>query len=136
MKVPLAAASVYCILVFSIAIASAQNSASIQYLQQKVRDGEIIAPIAGMSRSHLHDSFNEIHNGHLHHAIDIMEPRTTPIRAVVTGTIRKLFYSSGGGNTIYEFDEPQRFCYYYAHLDNNAEGLHDGSRVKKGDIIG
>jgi peptidoglycan LD-endopeptidase LytH len=65
-----------------------------------------------------------------------MEPRGTPVRAVVSGTIRKLFHSAKGGNTIYEFDQVQQFCYYYAHLDSYAAGLHDGSQVTKGQIIG
>ena len=34
-----------------------------------------------------------------------MEPRGTPVLAVVSGTIRKLFLSKPGGNTIYLFDE-------------------------------
>jgi hypothetical protein len=35
----------------------------------------------------------------------------------VDGTIRKLFFSEAGGNTIYEFDEASVYCYYYAHLE-------------------
>ena len=27
-------------------------------------------------------------------------------------------------------------CYYYAHLDRYAEGLREGMRVKRGDLIG
>ena len=46
--------------------------------------------------------FQEVHNGHPHEAIDILEPRGTPVLAVVSGTVRKLFLSKPGGNTIYE----------------------------------
>jgi murein DD-endopeptidase MepM/ murein hydrolase activator NlpD len=28
------------------------------------------------------------------------------------------------------------YCYYYAHLDRYAEGLQEGKRVERGDIIG
>jgi murein DD-endopeptidase MepM/ murein hydrolase activator NlpD len=119
------------------AISYAQEQAStIEFLKENARNGAIASPIARLERSQLHDSFNELHNGHLHHAIDIMEPRGTPVRAAVNGTIRKLFYSAGGGNTIYEFDEAQQFCYYYAHLDSYAANLHDGSRVSQGETIG
>ena len=37
-----------------------------------------------------------------------VEPEGTPVRAVVDGTIQKLFLSKAGGNTIYEFDEAGR----------------------------
>src|SRR5271169_2604282 len=62
----------------------------------------ITSPLPGVKAPELHDSFNEMHNGHRHEAIDISEPRGTPVRAVVDGTIQKLFFSKAGGNTIYE----------------------------------
>ena len=58
------------------------------------------------------------------------------MHAVVSGTIRKLFLSKPGGNTIYEFDETGVYCYYYAHLDRYVEGLREGVRVERGDVIG
>lgn len=58
------------------------------------------------------------------------------MRAVVSGSIRKLFLSKPGGNTVYQFDETGVYCYYYAHLDRYAEGLHEGMPVKSGDVIG
>ena len=94
------------------------------------------APFADLKASNLHDSFNEIHHGHRHEAIDIMEPRGTPIHAVVDGTIRKLFTSRAGGTTIYEFDTTGSYCYYYAHLDRYADGLHENMAVKPGQILG
>ncbi len=96
----------------------------------------IASPIQGVKASQLHDSFNEIHHGHRHQAIDIMEPAGTPVRAVVDGTIRKLFLSKAGGNTIYEFDGAGTYCYYYAHLDHYVDGLHEGMRVFRGEVIG
>jgi len=93
-------------------------------------------PIIGLALANLHDSFAEVHNGHLHEAIDILEPRGTPVHAVVSGTIRKLFLSKPGGNTIYQFDETGVYCYYYAHLEGYAEGLQEGMRVERGNVIG
>jgi murein DD-endopeptidase MepM/ murein hydrolase activator NlpD len=93
-------------------------------------------PIRGLALANLRDMFAETHNGHAHEAIDIMEPRGTPVRAVVSGTVRKLFLSQPGGNTIYQFDEVEAYCYYYAHLDGYAKGLHEGMRVEPGDVIG
>jgi peptidoglycan LD-endopeptidase LytH len=96
----------------------------------------IAPPIAGLRISDLHDSFDEMHFGHRHEAIDIMEPLGTPIHAVDDGTIRKLFLSRAGGTTIYQFDSAGSYCYYYAHLDRYAENLHEGMPVSLGQIIG
>ena len=93
-------------------------------------------PINGLALTNLQDTFEDFHNGHRHEAIDIMEPRGTPVHAVVPGTIRKLFFSVRGGNTIYQFDETGVYCYYYAHLDRYVEGLREGVRVERGDVIG
>ena len=96
----------------------------------------IASPISGIKASELHDSFNEMRKGHRHEAIDIREPEGTPVRAVVDGTIQKLFFSKSGGNTIYEFDRARVYCYYYAHLERYADGLHDGMPVSRGEVIG
>ena len=97
---------------------------------------EMIPPIEGLRASELHDTFDEVHNGHPHEAVDIMEPRGTPVHAVVSGMIVKLFLSKPGGNTIYEFDSSGTYCYYYAHLDRYALNVREGARVERGAIIG
>jgi murein DD-endopeptidase MepM/ murein hydrolase activator NlpD len=97
---------------------------------------DMTPPISGLALADLRDTFEEVHNGHRHEAIDIMEPRGTPVHAVVSGSIRKLFLSKPGGNTIYQFDEMGVYCYYYAHLDGYANGLREGMRIERGDIIG
>jgi murein DD-endopeptidase MepM/ murein hydrolase activator NlpD len=97
---------------------------------------EMISPIAGLRADQLHDSFSEIHNGHPHGAIDIMEPRGTPVRAAISGKVARLFLSKPGGNTIYLVDDSDIYCYYYAHLDSYAANVHDGLMVKAGDVLG
>ena|ERR1051326_7302962 len=97
--------------------------------------GPIGLPLEGLKRADLRDTYNEVHNGHAHEAIDIMAPRGTPVHAVVSGTIRKLFLSKPGGNTIYQFDEAGNYCYYFAHLDRYADGVREGMHVHRGDII-
>jgi murein DD-endopeptidase MepM/ murein hydrolase activator NlpD len=95
-------------------------------------------PLLNLKRAGLgRDTFNEVRaNGKPHEATDIMAPRGTPILAIGDGSVTKLFYSRFGGNTVYEFDPPQIYCYYYAHLDRYASGTREGISVHKGDVLG
>jgi murein DD-endopeptidase MepM/ murein hydrolase activator NlpD len=93
-------------------------------------------PVDGVDEDDLHDAFAEARGGRAHEALDIMAPRGTPVRAVEDGRIEKLFTSKAGGLTIYQFEPSGMFCYYYAHLDRYAEGLHEGQRIERGDVIG
>jgi len=97
---------------------------------------EMTLPIDGLKMKDIRDMFAETHNGHAHEAIDLMAPKGTPVHAVTSGTVRKLFLSKAGGITIYQFDDEQVYCYYYAHLDQYSEGLHEGMHVEKGEVIG
>ena len=60
----------------------------------------------------------------------------TPVVAVEDGTVAKLFNSKAGGLTVYQFDPSQQYLYYYAHLDHYADGLKEGDRLKRGQILG
>ena len=100
------------------------------------RQSGLTIPVAGVAARQLSDSFNEIHSGERHQAIDIMAPKGTPVFAVEDGRIAKLFNSKPGGHTIYQFDPSEKFAYYYAHLDRYAPGLAERQPVKRGDVIG
>ena len=93
-------------------------------------------PIDDMDVESMKGGFAEARAGHPHEAVDILAPRNTPVHAVQHGTIAKLFVSKAGGNTIYQFDPSGRLCYYYAHLERYALGLHEGDAVKQGQVIG
>jgi murein DD-endopeptidase MepM/ murein hydrolase activator NlpD len=118
----------------SVATTGVVNESAIDVLRRR----GLAVPVEGVRRSDLRDTFTDAREGgaHAHEAIDIMAPRRTPVRAVEDGTIQKLFTSKAGGLTIYEFEPSGTFCYYYAHLDGYAEGLHEGQAVHKGDLIG
>jgi peptidoglycan LD-endopeptidase LytH len=69
-------------------------------------------------------------------ALDILAPRNTPVKAVEGGRIARLFSSKAGGITIYQFDPSEQYCYYYAHLERYADGLAEGAKIQKGQVIG
>jgi murein DD-endopeptidase MepM/ murein hydrolase activator NlpD len=94
-------------------------------------------PVDGVDNDHLRDTFADARGKRAHEAIDIMAPRHTPVRAVEDGVIAKVFHSKGGGGlSLYQFDPTNTYCYYYAHLDRYADGMRDGVRVRRGQIIG
>lgn len=94
-------------------------------------------PVKGVKPEQLVRSFEDQRSGmRSHEAIDILAPRNTPVRAVEGGKIARLFDSKAGGHTIYQFDPTEQFCYYYAHLERYADGLHEGDTVEKGQVIG
>jgi murein DD-endopeptidase MepM/ murein hydrolase activator NlpD len=93
-------------------------------------------PVAGVAPSELADMFDEARGGRRHEAIDILAPRGTKVFAVDDGTVAKLFTSKPGGLTVYQFDPQERLAYYYAHLDRYAEGLQEGMKLRRGDLLG
>jgi murein DD-endopeptidase MepM/ murein hydrolase activator NlpD len=99
--------------------------------------GPIMIPVLGIEATALRDNFEQARGGgRIHHALDIMAPRNTPVVAAVDGTVRKLFFSRGGGLTIYQFDRAEERVYYYAHLERYADGIAEGLFVTQGTVIG
>ena len=98
--------------------------------------GSLRVPIDGVDIEALKGGFEEHRGQRPHEAIDILAARNTPVLAVESGTIAKLFVSNAGGITIYQFDPSGRLAYYYAHLEKYADGLHEGQVVAQGDVIG
>jgi peptidoglycan LD-endopeptidase LytH len=99
-------------------------------------DRDLATPVVGVDPATLQPTFHAPRGERTHEALDILAPKGTPVVAADDGEIVKLFYSERGGNTIYQFDPPQRYCYYYAHLDRYARGLAERQHVKRGEVIG
>jgi peptidoglycan LD-endopeptidase LytH len=94
-------------------------------------------PVAGYAADKLVRSYHDARSGQREHeAIDILAPKGTPVVAVEEGTIAKLFNSKAGGITLYQFDPSQQYSYYYAHLDRYADGIKEGDRLHRGQVIG
>jgi peptidoglycan LD-endopeptidase LytH len=104
---------------------------------EDLRSRALTLPVQGIKKDDLRDTFNETRGGaRRHEAIDILAPRNTAVFAVEDGEIARLFLSEAGGITIYQFDPDDKYVYYYAHLERYADGLKEGDKVKRGQIIG
>jgi murein DD-endopeptidase MepM/ murein hydrolase activator NlpD len=102
-----------------------------------LRERNLLLPVEGVTADKLHDTYNDARSGgRVHDAIDIHAPRGTHVLATTDGTIIKLHYSGLGGITIYQLDDDGRTRYYYAHLDRYADGIAQGVRVQRGQVIG
>ena len=102
-----------------------------------LRNRQLTLPVQGIKRDELRDTFNEARgSARKHEALDVLAPRNTPVLAVEDGKIARLFLSDAGGITIYQFDPAESYCYYYAHLERYADGVKEGSPIKRGQVIG
>lgn len=93
-------------------------------------------PVLGVRSEQLVDTFEDARGERTHGALDIMAPRGTPVVAAAPGTVEKIFESEAGGHTLYVRTDGGRWLQYYAHLDRYADGLREGMRVARGQILG
>lgn len=98
----------------------------------------LVVPVAGVARASLADNWGDPRGNGLraHHGTDIMAQLGQPVRAAAPGVVEKLFISAAGGITAYVRSPDRRWSYYYAHFSAYAPGLHEGQRLKVGDLIG
>jgi murein DD-endopeptidase MepM/ murein hydrolase activator NlpD len=97
----------------------------------------LLIPVEGIKLSQLSDNFDQPRGKERHHeALDIMAPKGTKVIAAADGKVVKLFNSKPGGLTVYQFDPTEKYAYYYAHLDRYADGIKEGSELKRGDLVG
>lgn len=101
-------------------------------------EGSLEFPLLVLSHVRLQDSFRDPRaNGErTHHAVDIMAPRYTPVRAVDDGVIARAASGGAGGLALYQIDPTGAYCFYYAHLAAYAPGVQEGRQVRRGDVIG
>ena len=100
--------------------------------------GNLLVPVLNVRPSELTDTYSDSRGGgkRLHEAIDIMAPKGTSVVAAAPGMVEKLFRSDAGGNTIYVRSTSGETIYYYAHLDEYAEGLREGQKIRRGQRLG
>ncbi|MEM9554520.1 MAG: M23 family metallopeptidase [Acidobacteriota bacterium] len=112
------------------------GSSDIVYLDE-LRRRRLTVPVEGVDEGDLYDSFDDPRSGgRIHHALDIMAPRGTPVLAADHGTIARKHEGRLGGLSLYQVDRQGLFSYYYAHLDTYAPGLAEGDSVRRGQVLG
>lgn len=88
-------------------------------------------PVAGITARQLVNSYTE------HDGLDIMAPAGTPVVAIAPGLVENLSNSpEDDGITASIRSDDARWVFYYAHLEGYAQGLKEGRRVERGQIIG
>jgi peptidoglycan LD-endopeptidase LytH len=122
----------------STAPAAARSATdSVAEPSNELRARNLQVPVRGITRESLTDTFTAPRGlSRVHHAIDIMAPRGTPVVAVDGGTLVRLDSSGAGGIALYQYDAAVRYCYYYAHLDGYAPGVAAGLPVARGQVLG
>lgn len=99
--------------------------------------GKLLIPVEGIKLAQLSDNFDQPRGKERHHeALDIMAPKGTKVIAAADGKVVKLFNSKPGGLTVYQFDPSEKYAYYYAHLDRYADGVKEGTVLKRGELLG
>ena len=69
-------------------------------------------------------------------AIEIPAPHGTAVVATDNGRVLRFTTTPGRGVTLYQTDPGNDVVYSYAHLERIADGLREGSTLKRGDVIG
>lgn len=110
--------------------------------------GTIAYPIQGSAN--ILDTFGEARDGsrRTHEGVDMMAPRRTPVLAAADGVVSWTHDEVGGRCCALEIRHDDGWRTRYIHLDNDtpgtddgmgfgiAEGVVDGTRVKRGQLIG
>ena len=97
----------------------------------------LMVPVVGVRPRDVPDTFRAPRAGNRrHNATDIMAARGTAVVAADAGRVIKLARNEAGGITVYATDPHDRFIYYYAHLDRYHDGVVEGMKLAKGQVLG
>jgi murein DD-endopeptidase MepM/ murein hydrolase activator NlpD len=117
------------------------GSALVQAERLRLRTppGMLPFPVDAGSDCYVLDNFGDGRSGgtRLHEGVDIMGSAGRAVTAVVDGTLTKRYTNTGTagwGWTLY--DGATDITYKYFHLTADPNGLVQGARVSRGDVIG
>jgi murein DD-endopeptidase MepM/ murein hydrolase activator NlpD len=75
------------------------------------------------------------HRWQSHDGVDLAAPIGTPIHATARGVVRFIGQQTGYGKVV-KIQNPAPYSTTFAHLSRFAKGLHRGSKVTRGQVIG
>lgn len=105
---------------------------------KSVKKAFLRSPIAfsrvssGFTMSRFHPVLNK---WRAHKGVDFAAPMGTPVKATSDGIVSFVGQQNGYGNVIMLKHQSQ-FSTVYGHLSRYAKGLHNGTRIRQGDVIG
>lgn len=70
-----------------------------------------------------------------HHGVDYAAPKGTPVHSIGNGTVIDARYAGGAGRMI-KIRHNSTYATAYLHLSGYANGIHAGSHVQQGQVIG
>jgi len=83
--------------------------------------GGLDAPVQGVVRSQLRDTYAESRGDHAHGALDILAERGTPVLSATDGRVFRLFDSEAGGLMVYAADPPGTPHLHFAILRGDPD---------------
>ncbi|MBX7099909.1 MAG: M23 family metallopeptidase [Myxococcaceae bacterium] len=93
-------------------------------------------PVAGLRARDVVSTWHAPRSGgRRHQGVDLFAPSGTEVRAAASGTVWKVGHDALGGQVVSVLGRGPTL-YYYAHLDDWAEGLAVGQRVERGALLG
>ena len=99
-------------------------------------DAQLVMPVAGVRVRDVANTWGAPRSGgRRHEGQDIFAPRGTPVHAATSGYVLSVSEGGLGGKKVFVLGAGGR-RYYYAHLDDFAEGLSAGDAVTPQSVLG
>jgi peptidoglycan LD-endopeptidase LytH len=97
---------------------------------------DVALPVEGLSAREVKSSWHAPRaGGRRHKGIDLFAPRGTRVLSATNGVVWKVGTDALGGRVVTVLGEGPAL-YYYAHLDDWAQGVEAGLEVKAGAALG
>ena len=71
-----------------------------------------------------------------HHGVDYAAPSGTPVLSIGDGLVQERSYQAGGAGNYLKIKHNSVYSTVYMHLKDFGPGIHKGTRVKQGQVIG
>jgi peptidoglycan LD-endopeptidase LytH len=100
------------------------------------RPSELTVPVEGLRREGIRSQWQALRSGgRRHQGVDLFSARGTPVISATRGRVWKVGTDRLGGRVVTVLGEGAAF-YYYAHLDDWAQGLTAGAPIEAGQKLG